>query len=323
MQGIMATLAWLADWPLASWAGAATSEWQAVLAIVGVILLLAPRGLPARSLGVVLLLPILGALPAGMPAGTARFTLLDVGQGLAAVIETRNHTLVFDTGPRFSSRFDTGEAVVVPYLRQRGWRQVDHLVISHGDRDHIGGAESLLALMPVAAISSSVPAKLAAWPVTPCRRGEAWEWDGVRFMLLHPPAGSAARRNDASCVLKVTAGEHSVLLTGDIEKAAERTLLQQDQAMLRANILVAPHHGSNTSSTTPFIRAVNPEFVLFPVGYHNRFGFPREPVVRRYRQADVIMLDTARAGAISFSLGQGPLRASRYRHTALRYWHDR
>jgi competence protein ComEC len=249
--------------------------------------------------------------------------LLDVGQGLAAVVETRHHTLVFDTGPRFSPRFDTGEAVVVPYLRQRGWGQVNHLVISHGDTDHIGGAESLLALMPVAAISSSVPEKLDAWPVMSCRRGQAWEWDGVRFTLLHPPADSAVVRNDASCVLKVTAGKHSVLLTGDIEKSAERTLLQHDQAMLRANILVAPHHGSNSSSTMPFIEAVNPEYVLFPVGYRNRFGFPREAVVQRYQQAEVGVLDTASAGAISFSLGQGTLQPSRYRHTARRYWHDR
>jgi competence protein ComEC len=323
MQGIMVILAWLADWPLASWAGAAFSSWQAALAILGVILLLAPHGLPARSLGMVLLLPLALGQPSGISPGAARFTLLDVGQGLAAVVETRHHTLVFDTGPRFSSRFDTGEAVVVPYLRRRGWGQVDHLVISHGDTDHIGGAESLLASMPVTAISSSVPKKLGAWPVTSCWRGQAWEWDGVQFTLLHPRADSAAIRNDASCVLKVTVGEHSVLLTGDIEKAAERTLLQHDQAMLRANILVAPHHGSNTSSTMPFIEAVNPEYVLFPVGYRNRFGFPREAVVQRYRQAGVRMLDTAGAGAISFSLGQGTLEPSRYRYTARRYWHDR
>lgn len=323
MQGIMATLAWLADWPLASWTGAARYGWQGALAIAGVLLLLAPRGLPARSLGLVLLLPLALGVPSGIPPGTARFTLLDVGQGLAAVVETRHHALVFDTGPRFSPRFDTGEAVVVPYLRQRGWRRVDQLMISHGDTDHIGGAESLLALLPVTSISSSVPEKLAGWPVTPCRHGQAWEWDGVRFMVLHPAAGSAASRNDASCVLKVTAGEHALLLTGDIEKAAERRLLQQDPTLLRADILVAPHHGSNTSSTTPFIHAVNPTYVLFPVGYRNRFGFPRPPVLQRYQQAGVIPLATASAGAISFTLGQGTLQPSRYRHTARRYWHDR
>ena len=323
MQGVMLWLAWLAEQPLASWHGAASAGWQAACALLGVILLLAPRGWPARGVGMVLLLPLVVGMPSGIPAGVARFTLLDVGQGLAAVVETRRHALVFDTGPRFSSRFDTGEAVVVPYLRQRGWRQVDHLVISHGDTDHIGGAESLLALMPVTAISSSVPVKLAAWPVTPCRRGQAWEWDGVHFLLLHPPDGSEASRNDASCVLKVTAGEQSVLLTGDLEKAAERTLLQQAAHLIRADVLVAPHHGSNTSSTGQFIRAVDPAYVLFPVGYRNRYGFPRLPVVQRYAQAGVFMLDSASAGAISFDLGRGGLEPSRYREAARRYWHDR
>lgn len=323
MQGIMWLLDGLAEMPFAVWCGAVANGWQAMLAVTGAVLLLAPRGWPGRGVGVVLLLPLLVGLPSGIPPGTARFTLLDVGQGLAAVVETHRHSLVFDTGPRFSSRFDTGEAVVVPYLRQRGWRQVDHLIISHGDTDHIGGAASLLAMMPVKVISSSVPAKLADWPVIPCQRGQAWEWDGVRFRILHPAADRAASRNDASCVLKVSAGKQAVLLTGDIEKVAESQLLQQDASLLKANVLVAPHHGSNTSSTTPFIRAVGPRYVLFPVGYRNRYGFPRPAVVQRYQQAGVSMLDTATAGAIRFELGRGDWQPVGYRHTARRYWHDR
>jgi competence protein ComEC len=323
MHGIMLGLAWLAEWPLASWAGAATSGWQAALAVCGVILLLAPRGLPARSIGLVLLLPLVVGMPSAIPLGAARFTLLDVGQGLAAVVETRHHTLVFDTGPRFSPRFDTGEAVVVPYLRQRGLRHVDRLVISHGDSDHIGGAESILAAIQVADISSSVPEKLAPRPVTGCRRGQRWEWDGVVFAMLHPTEGFSHRRNNASCVLKVTAGNHTLLLTGDIEKAAEHHLLQADATDLQADILVAPHHGSNTSSTMPFIRAVAPDYVLFPVGYRNRFRFPRQAVVQRYREQGVTMLATASAGAISFQLGQGTIQPSRFRQSARRYWHDR
>ena len=322
MHGVMFGLAWLAEWPLASWSGAVTSGWQAVLAVGGVILLLAPRGLPARGVGLVLLLPLLVGVPSAIPAGEARFTLLDVGQGLAAVVETRHHSLVFDTGPRFSSRFNTGEAVVLPYLRQRGLRQVDRLIISHGDTDHIGGAESVLAAIPVGHISSSVPDKLAPRAVNPCWRGQRWEWDGVEFTMLHPAEDLTYRRNNASCVLKVTAGEHTLLLTGDIEKAAERRLLREP-GDLQADILVAPHHGSNTSSTTPFIQAVAPEYVLFPVGYRNRFRFPRQAVVQRYREQGVTMLDTATAGAISFQLGQGSLQPGRFRLKARRYWHDR
>lgn len=323
MHGVMLGLAWLAEWPLASWSGGASSNWQAVLAVCGVMLLLAPRGLPARSVGLLLLLPLVIGVPSSIPAGAARFTLLDVGQGLAAVVETRHHSLVFDTGPRFSPRFDTGEAVVLPYIRQRGLRRVDRLIISHGDTDHIGGAESVLAAIQVADISSSVPDKLAPRAVIPCRRGQHWEWDGVEFAMLHPAEGYTHRRNNASCVLKVTAGDHALLLTGDIEKAAERHLLQAGGADLQADILVAPHHGSNTSSTRPFIRAVAPEYVLFPVGFRNRFKFPRQAVVQRYREQGVTMLDTASAGAISFQLGQGPLLPDRFRQTARRYWHDR
>ena len=141
--------------------------------------------------------------------------------------------------------------------------------------------------------------------------------------MLHPAEGFAHRRNNASCVLKVTAGEHTLLLTGDIEKAAERRLLQEAGVDLQADILVAPHHGSNTSSTTPFIQAVAPQYVLFPVGYRNRFQFPRAAVVQRYREQNVTMLDTATAGAISFQLGQGALSPFRYRQSARRYWHDR
>ncbi len=323
MHGVMLGLDWLAQWPLASWAGAVSSGWVAVLAVLGVVLLLAPRGLPARSLGLVLLLPLAAGGPSAIPHGTVRFTLLDVGQGLAAVVETQHHALVFDTGPRFSERFDTGAAVVVPYLRQRGWRQLDHLIISHGDMDHIGGAESVLAAIPVHAISSSVPDKLAPRPAIPCRRGQRWEWDGVEFVMLHPAQDFAHRRNNASCVLKVNAGNHSLLLTGDIEKAAERHLLREGGTDLRADILVAPHHGSNTSSTTAFIQAVAPKYVLFPVGYRNRFRFPRPTVVARYQQQQVAMLNTASAGAIRFELGTGGLSPARYRLDARRYWHDR
>ena len=323
MHGVMVGLSWMAQWPFASWSGAIVSNWHAALALGGVILLLAPRGWPVRGIGLLLLLPMIVGVPSGIPTGTARFTLLDVGQGLAAVVETRHHTLVFDTGPRFSPRFDTGAAVVVPYLRQRGLRQIDRLIISHGDSDHIGGAESVLAAMPVEKITSSVPDKLMPHAVESCQRGQRWTWDGVEFAMLHPSEGFSPRRNNASCVLKITTGKHALLLTGDIEKAAERHLLQAGSPDLRADILVAPHHGSNTSSTMPFIRAVAPDYVLFPVGYRNRFSFPRDAVVQRYREQGVSMLATASAGAISFDLGQGQLRPGRFRQSARRYWHDR
>jgi competence protein ComEC len=313
-------LAWLGGQSWAGWSGSA-SPLALGLAGLGLLVLLLPRGVPHRWLGGILLLPLLLPAPSRLAEGRARFTLLDVGQGLAAVVQTRHHVLVFDTGPRFGRRFDTGQAVLVPFLRQAGLRQVDMLILSHGDSDHIGGARSLRSALPIQRILGSDPARLPDWPITPCRRGQHWEWDGVRFSMLHPDADTALRRNDASCVLQVRAGPHRLLLSADIERPAERRLLRRDGPALRADILVAPHHGSKTSSSAAFIAAVDPDFVLFPVGYRNRYGFPRPAVVARYRQPGRRLLDTARSGAIAFVLGAGALQATEYRQQARRYWH--
>ena len=310
----------LSQWPFASWSGVVSNAWVGLLALIGVLLVLAPRGWPGRWPGMILLLPLLFTLPPVPDAGTARFTLLDVGQGLSAVVQTRHHALVFDTGPRFSPRFDTGRAVVLPYLRQMGIRRIDRLIFSHGDRDHIGGATSVLANMKVGEILSSVADKFSTYAARDCKRGESWEWDGVRFDILHPATEAESKRNDASCVLKITAGDEAVLLPGDIEKAAERRLVKRQAQTLAAEILVAPHHGSNTSSTPAFIDAVSPRYVLFPVGYRNRYHFPRPEVMARYRSRHITALQTDATGAIGFLLGAGKLAPHRYRQEKRRYW---
>lgn len=322
-------LVWLFDvldrlsaMPFAQWNGSVDSVTTVILAGAGVVLLLAPRGLPARWLGGVMVLPVLFYSPVRPANGHAWLTLLDVGQGLAAVVQTRNHTLVFDTGPRFGQQFDTGQAVVVPFLRHQGGSRLDTLVISHGDSDHIGGTDSVMAVFPASRVLSSVPDKLAMWSAGNCHHGQSWTWDGVRFSMLHPGKLSVRQRNDASCVLRVTAGDHTVLLTGDIEKGAEHELLRRIPDQLDADILVAPHHGSNTSSTGAFIDAVSPDIVLFPVGYRNRFRFPHQKVIARYSAAGVTMLDTASTGAIQLRLGSDALIPRTYRQLARRYWHD-
>ncbi len=297
--------------------------WTLLPALLGVAWLLMPRGWPLRSLGVVLLLPMLLQQPAPPAVGTAELTLLDVGQGLAAVVQTHRHTLVFDTGPRFPSGFDTGRAVLLPFLRERGIAQVDTLVVSHGDIDHIGGARSLSEGIPVSRILTSVPQKVTWSEREACRRGESWYWDGVEFALLHPPVlDRNGRGNDDSCVLKVTARGQSVLLPGDIEAEAERELLASE-APLQAQVLVAPHHGSRTSSTENFIAAVRPQWVLYPVGYRNRFGFPKPDIAERYRRAGVRELLSYRTGALSLTLGSGGLWPHAFRLSARRYWHSR
>ena len=322
LESVFRGLTWLGDAPLGQLHLAAISPGAVVLAGLGVVLLMLPRGLPGRWPGLILFLPLLLGEAPRPNSGQAWFTLLDVGQGLAAVVQTRHHTLVFDTGPRFGPNFDAGRAVVVPFLRQAGVRQVDTLIVSHGDRDHIGGVESLLAAMPARRILSSVPDKLRQYDVARCREGQRWDWDGVRFRILHPAGNGGRRRNDASCVLQVTAGPDVLLLTGDIEKPAERDLLRRMPDALRATVLVAPHHGSNTSSTAEFIRAVAPRQVLFPVGYRNRYRFPAARVTARYDAAGIQRFDTAKGGAIALQLGEGDRTVRLQRRTARRYWHD-
>ncbi len=321
---IWPVLNWFAELPAAQLYHAFVGAWVVIPTTIGVLWLLAPRGWPGRWLGGVWLATAF-LLPHARPsAGEVWFTLLDVGQGLAAVVETEHHLLLFDTGPRFSDTFDTGEAVVLPYLLQRGVAQVDMLVISHGDNDHIGGAESLLASFPVARLLTSVPEKLDSHRPEPCRAGQQWQWDGVEFLMLNPTAELVRKENNNSCVLKVTTATGSLLLTGDIEKQAERALLSRNGSQLRADLLVVPHHGSKSSSTAEFISAVAPRWALFPVGYRNRFGFPRPEVVARYQEQKIEVLDSAQMGAISLRLGrEGFSPPEGYRETAQRYWTHR
>ncbi|MCW9025561.1 MAG: DNA internalization-related competence protein ComEC/Rec2 [Gammaproteobacteria bacterium] len=298
-----------------------------ILACTGIAWLLMPRGIPARWLGLLLICPLLLARFERPVQGEAFFTLLDVGQGLAVVVQTQNHVLVYDTGPRFSRQFDTGKAVLVPFLRQQGYQSIDKLLISHGDNDHIGGAFSLLRQFPASDIRSSVPQKLKAGgilqTVNPCVAGDYWQWDGVSFEILHPAKASNYDENDASCVLKIQMGNQSVLLTGDIEQNAEQQLVKMAADKLQSSILVAPHHGSNTSSTVAFISAVEPEYVLFPAGYLNRYRFPHNKVVERYAEAGVKMRTIAETGAMQIRLGSSdqPLSLEHYRKKSRRYWH--
>jgi competence protein ComEC len=327
LHGLWWLLQQLAAWPLAQWGQAAPASWVAGVALLGLLWLLAPRGMPARWLGAVWLLPLAFLPGPAIPPGQAQVALLDVGQGLAAVVRTGQHTLVFDTGPRFGSGFNTGEAVVGPYLRARGVTEIDVLVVSHGDNDHIGGVDGLLTVMPAGRILSSVPEALSPRPARACQAGQHWQWEGVEFDLLNPSVatpGHGRRENNRSCVLRVQAGGQRLLLTGDIEAGAERALIRQWGDGLAADVLVVPHHGSKTSSSAAFIQAVSPQVALFPVGYRNRYGFPKPAVVARYRQRGVRLLDSASNGAIELRLGaDNGLRAIQtYRQQAARYWHQ-
>lgn len=321
LGGLWPLLLWCSNLPGAAWSWGLPALWIGVAAAAGMLLILAPRGLPARHIGWVLLLPMFLARPAIPPPGAVWFTLLDVGQGLAAVVRTQHHTLVFDTGPRFSDSFDTGAAVVLPYLRTQGINFLDTLLVSHGDNDHSGGATSILSEMPVAELLSSVPQRFTHL-ATRCRAGQHWQWDGVEFKILHPDQTQDWQGNNGCCVLLVEGQGGRVLLTGDIEAEAEHQLVAVQGNALHAALLVAPHHGSRTSSTREFITAVAPARVLFPVGYRNRYGFPRPDVVARYAELGVQRLDSDVEGAIEFQVDPklGVSAPSLYRRSARRYW---
>ncbi len=302
--------------PWAQWQHAAPPSWTLPLALIGSALLLAPKGVPRRWLGFLLLIPALTLVPHTPSQGHFRLTLLDVGQALALAVQTQHHVLVFDTGAKFSKDFDAGEAVVEPFLRQQGLNSIDVMVVSHGDNDHIGGADSLIRDFGIGKVYSSVPDRLPV-PVEPCQNGQSWEWDGVRFDMLSP-FGTLGNENDNSCVLRVSSPSGSSMLTGDIERSAENLLVQHYGAGLKTDILIAPHHGSKTSSSEVFLAAVKPAFVFIPIGYLNRWNFPHPDVLKRYHAIQATVLDSAHSGSISVEPGVSPPES--YRKTHGRYW---
>ena len=268
----------------------------------GVLMLLSPAGLPGRRLAPLWLLPVLFPVSRAPLPGHFDLTLLDVGQGLAAVVRTARHVLVYDTGWRSPSGFDTGQAVVLPWLRRQGIGQVDRLIVSHGDLDHRGGARSIDRALPVYRVLTSAPERIPWRPVTRCHAGQAWRWDGVRFEMLAPLGGETG--NDASCVLRVEAANgQRLLLTGDIERGTERRLLQRFPD-LAADVLVVPHHGSGSSSSSEFVHAVRPRHALVPAGRFNRYRQPAPKVLVRYRAIGSRVRVTGTEGAIVCRLGE-------------------
>jgi competence protein ComEC len=304
-----------------AWQQAVPTAWCFVAAFIAILLLLAPRAWPAKWLAVCFCLPILFYKPPAPKWGEAEFTLLDVGQGLASVVQTAHHILVFDTGAKFGPNFNMGAAVVVPFLRTLGVRKVDAMVISHGDNDHIGGASAVLQAMQVTQIITSVPKRFLPRQARLCLVGEHWVWDGVRFAFLYPDKAHLGLDNNSSCVLRISAGDKHLLLTGDIEKPAETWLDANAAETLQANIIVAPHHGSKTSSSLAFLQHVKPDWVFYPMGYLNKYRFPSASVVQRYQTLGVKSLRSDQEGAIKVLLGTNtPIKPIAYRKSRAKFW---
>lgn len=323
MQALWPVLAWAAELGWSYRLPAAPGLAAVLAASLGALLLLLPRGVPGRWVGVLWLLPLVAPLPPERPrAGEAWLTLLDVGQGLAAVVETTTHRLLYDAGPRYGEGRDAGAEAVVPFLRTRAIARLDALVLSHADGDHAGGVASVLGRVRVTRI---VADGLPGVPDTePCRDGVRWVWDGVELTLLRPRGPAVRSGNDRSCLLRVATAGGALLLAGDVEAPGERALLAQAPGALRAEVLVVPHHGSRNSSSPGFVAAVAPRHALFATGYRNRFRFPAASVVERYRDAAAEIHDTARTGAVGVRLAApGTPRVTHYRAVHRRFWHTR
>ena len=314
---LMLFLEWCAAWPV--WQAPAPPLWAAVVAALGVAVCLLPRGMPGRLLGVFLLLPAL-FWPVERPAeGEAWVTVLDVGQGLAAVVRTRDHALIYDPGPLYSAESDAGQRVVVPYLRALGIDRVDVLMVTHRDSDHAGGATSVKSALAVDRIYAST----GETGSEPCRAGQRWTWDGVGMAVLHPADedyGEQRKSNNLSCVLRIEAGGKRLLLTSDIEARDEAALLKRNPEALAADVLLVPHHGSRTSSTPEFIAAVAPQDAVIPVGYRNRFGHPKAEVLERYEAGGIRVWRTDRDGAVRLRVAPDGVDVSAWRDERRRYW---
>ncbi len=315
ISGLWPILTFFADLPFNTWSPPAPPAWAVAIAVIGAWVLLMPRGFPVRWLGLVYMAP-LALLPAPRPpAGEIWFSALDVGQGLSAVVQTANHTLVYDTGPGTGHGHDAGSTIVVPFLRHEGIQHLDALMVSHADNDHSGGAASIRAALPIERLLGAIPAGET------CVRDITWNWDGVVFRVIHPTADTTFEDNDASCVLRVEWTGGALLLTGDIGKAAERELVTNHPEDLRATVIVAPHHGSHSGSTAAFVGAVRPEMVVFATGYHNRYHFPNADVVARYQAAGAQSFNTARQGTLTFRFSPGKsITVQSWREKARHYW---
>jgi competence protein ComEC len=316
-------LEWFAAYPFAIMTLPQLAPWLLLAAMAGILLLLMPKGMPGRSIGVWLCLPIFFVAPERPKAGEFWITLLDVGQGLACVVETQKHLLLYDTGPAFHSGYSAAESVIVPYLRARGHKRIDRLILSNADQDHAGGAAYLRKIMPMGDILSGEPDELE--DVDPCVAGMDWTWEGVRFQILHPfPDTHFQQPNDRSCVLQINAGEQKILLPGDIGSAVEKQLVQHYQTKLASQVVVAPHHGSNTSSSPEFVAALNPDWVLFSAGYKNRYDFPKQQVRQRWHTQGASTLNTAWSGAIQLRISpnQSTFKPMCFCDENVQYWRN-
>ena len=295
-----------------------------VLAALGLILILMPLGAKRKLFCLPLLLPLLIPVQHEIENGGLVITVFDVGQGLAVLLKTKSHALLYDTAAGIDEQINIANSVIIPSLQKAGIGRIDKLVISHGDNDHSGGVSAILDKLSVGVGygSDSVTIPVSSdFQLNSCVRGLDWIWDEVRFQFLNP--GSVFNdANNNSCVLRVSAANGSVLLPGDIELEAEIELSARYRELLASEVLIAPHHGSQSSSSYAFIKQVQPRFVVYSSGYKNQFAHPAAAVETKYASYDAIGFSTAATGMLKFDMsnGESTTYVHSHRHENQKYW---
>lgn len=318
---VLAVVRATADLPFASFRIARPHGLFIIVFMLASLWTLLPPGWPGRGVAIVAALATILYRPPPPPRGCVDVHVLDVGQGLAVVMQTVSHTAVFDTGPSFRSGSDTGRLVLVPFLRSTGIASLDMLIVSHADEDHAGGVQSLTEGVDVNMLLVGESLDDIDLPQQPCQSGEHRHWDGIDFSILHPSEPGRWSGNNASCVLQIRIANHTVILTGDIEAPVEN-LLTRSGALSQADIVLVPHHGSRTSSSEKFVATVRPRVAIVSAGFHNRWGFPKKDIVSVWQTAGAEVLNTATAGAVSYRIcGRGGIRRlGLHRGQAAKFW---
>lgn len=290
-----------------------------LLAMLGVGVLLLPNRIQGKWLGWLLVLPMIWPMPDVSQNGRFNIAMVDVGQGLSVLIRTKNHNLLYDAGAGKPGGFSRGESVVLPALHAKGVGDLDVAVISHGDDDHSGGFAAVRKHFPIDSIQASEAALIGEY--RRCKAGDSWVWDDVHFEYLWPETELEDSDNDRSCVLQITAGVHRVLLTGDISSKVEAKLIENYGAGLKSDILLAPHHGSKSSSSSAFIDQVAPDIVLVSSGFQNRFKHPHGDVISRYLTRGALLVNSADSGWSELTVASdGWSWVRRERIDEKRYW---
>jgi competence protein ComEC len=297
---------WPVNIPITAW-------WQLTLIVLGSLLLILPKAIPQRYWGLLLIVAAVFNPKVIQPSNEFKAYFLDVGQGLAVVIETQSHAMVYDVGAAYDSGFNMTDAVVLPFLAKHQIDSLDVLMLSHQDNDHAGSAPYLLDQIPIKQIWGTENYHI------PCTTGSQWVWDGVVFSILSPLNLTPYLKNNSSCVLKIQAAHSSLLLTGDIESPVEYRLTKQQSSEIKSDVLLIPHHGSKTSSSASFIQAVNPQTAINSSGQFNPFNHPAIDILSIYEKLGIEVIDTQNSGLITMSTYPA-LTFKQFRHQSHKIW---